>query len=97
MKKAKLFVLSSDVEGFGNVIVESLALNTPVVSTNCPSGPNEILVGELSKFLAKVNDINDLKQKIELALNSYPSIEEKYYKKFDYLEIAKEYLCLRLV
>jgi len=95
IKNAKLFVLSSNVEGFGNVLVESLILNTPVVSTNCPSGPNEILVDELSNYLAQVRDENSLKEKIESALNHYPKIEEKYYKKFDYLNIAKEYLCLK--
>ncbi|MEX9254034.1 glycosyltransferase [Pseudenterobacter timonensis] len=56
IKGARLLVLSSDCEGFGNVLVEAIICRTPPVSTNCPGGPAEILTGPLSRGLSDVND-----------------------------------------
>ena len=56
MSRAAVFILSSAWEGFGNVIVEALACGCPVVSTDCPSGPAEILADGKYGRLVSVGD-----------------------------------------
>ena len=56
MSRATVFALSSDYEGFGNVLVEAMACGCPVVATNCSFGPSEILADGRYGLLIPVGD-----------------------------------------
>lgn len=66
--QAELLVLCSDHEGLPNVLVEALACGTRVVSTDCPSGPHEILRGDLARWLVPMNDATALAKRMHSAL-----------------------------
>jgi len=73
--RASVFVLSSRCEGFGNVLVEALLCGCPVVSTNCPGGPAEILENGKYGVLVPVGDECGLAEAICKTLNTPPDKE----------------------
>ncbi len=66
---ARLFVLSSAWEGFGYALIEAMALGTPVVATDCPWGPGEILDRGRYGRLVPVGDVGALTHAIEEVLD----------------------------
>jgi glycosyltransferase involved in cell wall biosynthesis len=95
LAKSDLFVLSSIYEGFGNVIVEALALNVPVVSTDCPSGPSEILDNGTWGELVPINDPVTLSEAILRSLNTEQHNNTlTRAQEFSVQKVAKHYIAL---
>jgi glycosyltransferase involved in cell wall biosynthesis len=66
---ARLTILTSLFEGFPNVLIESIALGTPVVSFDCPSGPSEIVQDGVNGYLVKYQDMDHLIECLRRALD----------------------------
>jgi glycosyltransferase involved in cell wall biosynthesis len=71
MKRAAAFVLSSRWEGLPSVLIEALYCGVPIVATDCPSGPLEILGGGKHGLLVPVGDVNALSRGIESAIDGH--------------------------
>jgi glycosyltransferase involved in cell wall biosynthesis len=69
MAAADVFVLSSHYEGFGNVIVEAMACGVPVVSTNCPHGPGDVIRSGENGVLVEPNDPEALAEGVQSVLD----------------------------
>ena len=93
-----LLVLSSLYEGLPNVIIESIAIGTPVVATDCLSGPREILLDGKGGDLVEVGNVNQMSDAIirNLASAEYSNGKLKHaqahLERFNIDSISKKYL-----
>lgn len=88
--KADLVILSSIYEGLPNILLEAAALEKFIISSNCPTGPSEILEKGKLGILFKVKDYNDLAKKILYYCQNKKKLKQKTHlakrsiSRFDY-------------
>ena len=100
LKKSNLFILTSLYEGLPNVLLEAMVLKKFIISSNCPTGPKEILMNGKLGSLFKVGDY----KKLTSAILDFSKNKKKYQKsiklayknldRFDYKLNCKQYLML---
>jgi glycosyltransferase involved in cell wall biosynthesis len=100
LKQAELFILSSKYEGLPNVLLEALTLKKFIISSKCPTGPQEILLNGKGGLLFNVGNHNQLASKIiyyeenkKKCLSMLRQAIKKMYR-FDYQINLKKYLNL---
>lgn len=98
MARARAFVLSSRWEGFGLVLAEALALGIPVVSTDCPNGPAEVLGQGRWGRLVEIGNVEAMRKAIEHACSTPADANALQARaaEFDASAIADRYLDILL-
>ena len=97
IKSSKIFVLNSLWEGLPNILIETQMLKTPIIATNCESGPKEILMNGKIGYLTPVNNSKKLALKIINIFKNYKQAQYKanlalkYLKRFDLNAQCKKY------
>jgi glycosyltransferase involved in cell wall biosynthesis len=93
MKNADVFVLSSIFEGLPTVLIEAMAVGTPVVATDCKSGPKEILGAAQYGILVPMQNPSELAKAIDTTLRQpRKSVEDNKMLPYTVEEATKNYL-----
>ena len=95
--KSDVMILTSRFEGLPNVLLEGLALDSFIISTNCPTGPKEILDNGKGGLLFKIGDFEELAKKIKIynkqknKMNKLRKYGVKRLFRFDYKKNLDSY------
>ncbi len=93
MARAAVYVLSSRWEGLPGVLIEALYCGVPVIATDCPSGPREILADGKYGKLIPVGDLEALTRAIETALaDEIPRPPGESWRPFDMETVVQQYV-----
>ena len=77
LKKAGVFVLSSNSEGTPNALIEAMMLGLPVISTDCPcGGPGELIRDGENGLLIPMNDVSKMQDSLQKIINNYHFAEQ---------------------
>jgi len=71
--KSKIFIFPSRFEGFPNALTEAMYMGLPCISTDCPTGPSELIDNGENGYLIPVDDVENLTTKLELLINDKSS------------------------
>ena len=93
--QAKIFAFTSNSEGFPNSLLEAMSFGLPCISTDCPSGPSEIIINDENGYLIEVNNVEQLEDRLFKLMNNQEICNQfsrnaiLTAKKFSMVEVKK--------